>query len=67
VATPKYVGVETEFGIAVDSPNDVNPVLASWLVVAECMGGVAPPAVRGVECAPMRRFGLLLSCRGEVR
>jgi Pup amidohydrolase len=33
VATPKYVGVETEYGIAVDGPTEVNPVLASSLVV----------------------------------
>jgi Pup amidohydrolase len=33
VATPKYVGVETEFGITVDGPTEVNPVLASSLVV----------------------------------
>ena len=33
MATPKYVGVETEFGIAVDGPTEVNPVLASSLVV----------------------------------
>jgi Pup amidohydrolase len=31
--TPKFVGVETEFGITVDSPSEVNPVLASSLVV----------------------------------
>jgi proteasome accessory factor PafA2 len=33
VASPKYVGVETEYGIAVDGPTEVNPVLASSLVV----------------------------------
>jgi Pup amidohydrolase len=33
VATPKFVGVETEFGITVDGPTEVNPVLASSLVV----------------------------------
>ncbi|MFP4635951.1 MAG: proteasome accessory factor PafA2 family protein, partial [Nitriliruptoraceae bacterium] len=33
MATPKYVGVETEYGIAVDGPQEVNPVLASSLVV----------------------------------
>ena len=33
MATPKYVGVETEYGIAVDGPTEVNPVLASSLVV----------------------------------
>ncbi|MCC5949102.1 MAG: proteasome accessory factor PafA2 [Nitriliruptoraceae bacterium] len=31
--TPKFVGVETEFGITVDGPSEVNPVLASSLVV----------------------------------
>lgn len=31
--TPKYVGVETEYGIAVTGPTEVNPVLASSLVV----------------------------------
>jgi Pup amidohydrolase len=34
VATPKYVGVETEFGIQVRGPAEVNPVLASSMVVA---------------------------------
>jgi Pup amidohydrolase len=33
VPTPKFVGVETEFGITVDGPTEVNPVLASSLVV----------------------------------
>jgi Pup amidohydrolase len=33
VTTKKFVGVETEFGIAVDGPTEVNPVLASSLVV----------------------------------
>jgi Pup amidohydrolase len=33
VPSPKFVGVETEFGIAVDGPTEVNPVLASSLVV----------------------------------
>ena len=33
MATAKYVGVETEFGITVDGPTDVNPVLASSMVV----------------------------------
>jgi Pup amidohydrolase len=33
VATPKFVGVETEFGITVHGPTEVNPVLASSLVV----------------------------------
>jgi Pup amidohydrolase len=33
VPTPKYVGVETEFGIAVTGPSEVNPVLASSMVV----------------------------------
>jgi Pup amidohydrolase len=33
VPTPKYVGVETEFGIAVTGPTEVNPVLASSMVV----------------------------------
>jgi Pup amidohydrolase len=31
--TPKFVGVETEYGIAVTGPTEVNPVLASSLVV----------------------------------
>jgi Pup amidohydrolase len=31
--TPKFVGVETEFGIAVTGPTQVNPVLASSMVV----------------------------------
>jgi proteasome accessory factor A len=33
VSTPKFVGVETEYGIAVTGPTEVNPVLASSLVV----------------------------------
>lgn len=33
MAAPKYVGTETEFGIQVVGPSDVNPVLASSLVV----------------------------------
>jgi Pup amidohydrolase len=33
VATEKFVGVETEFGITVDGPGEVNAVLASSLVV----------------------------------
>jgi len=33
VSTAKFVGVETEYGIAVDGPTPVNPVLASSLVV----------------------------------
>jgi Pup amidohydrolase len=33
VASPKFVGVETEYGIAVTGPTEVNPVLASSLVV----------------------------------
>jgi Pup amidohydrolase len=33
VATDKFVGVETEFGIQVVGPSEVNPVLASSLVV----------------------------------
>jgi len=33
VSTAKYVGVETEYGITVDGPSPVNPVLASSLVV----------------------------------
>ncbi|MBW3620796.1 MAG: proteasome accessory factor PafA2 [Actinobacteria bacterium] len=33
MAIPKYVGTETEFGIQVVGPTDVNPVLASSLVV----------------------------------
>ena len=33
MSTPKYVGVETEYGIAVDGPSPVNPVLASSMVV----------------------------------
>jgi len=33
VSTRKYVGVETEYGITVDGPSPVNPVLASSLVV----------------------------------
>jgi Pup amidohydrolase len=33
VPTPKFVGVETEFGIAVTGPSEVNPVLASSMVV----------------------------------
>jgi Pup amidohydrolase len=33
VATPKYVGTETEFGITVTGPSEVNPVLASSMVV----------------------------------
>ncbi|MEX0953433.1 MAG: depupylase/deamidase Dop [Nitriliruptoraceae bacterium] len=33
MATQKFVGVETEYGIAVDGPTEVNPVLASSMVV----------------------------------
>ena len=33
MATPKYVGTETEFGITVTGPTEVNPVLASSMVV----------------------------------
>jgi Pup amidohydrolase len=33
LATPKYVGTETEFGITVTGPTEVNPVLASSMVV----------------------------------
>jgi Pup amidohydrolase len=33
VSTPKYVGTETEFGITVVGPTEVNPVLASSMVV----------------------------------
>jgi proteasome accessory factor PafA2 len=33
VPSPKYVGVETEYGITVDGPSEVNPVVASSLVV----------------------------------
>ena len=33
MSTRKYVGVETEYGITVDGPSPVNPVLASSLVV----------------------------------
>ncbi len=33
MSTPKFVGVETEYGIAVDGPSPVNPVLASSMVV----------------------------------
>ncbi|MTV27639.1 proteasome accessory factor PafA2, partial [Nitriliruptoraceae bacterium ZYF776] len=33
MSTPKFVGVETEYGIAVVGPTEVNPVLASSLVV----------------------------------
>ncbi|TVR35298.1 MAG: proteasome accessory factor PafA2 [Nitriliruptor sp.] len=38
MATPKYVGVETEFGIAITGPSDVNPVVASSLVVGAYRG-----------------------------
>lgn len=33
MSSPKFVGVETEYGITVDGPSPVNPVLASSLVV----------------------------------
>jgi Pup amidohydrolase len=33
VSSPVFVGVETEFGIAVTGPSEVNPVLASSMVV----------------------------------
>jgi Pup amidohydrolase len=33
VTTPKFVGTETEFGITVTGPSEVNPVLASSMVV----------------------------------
>jgi Pup amidohydrolase len=39
VATPKFVGVETEYGIAVDGPTEVNPVLASSLLVGAYRDG----------------------------
>jgi Pup amidohydrolase len=39
VPSPKYVGVETEFGITVDGPTEVNPVLASSLVVGAYRAG----------------------------
>ncbi len=38
MASPKYVGVETEFGIAVTGPSEVNPVVASSLVVGAYRG-----------------------------
>ena len=34
MSSPGYVGVETEYGITVDGPTAVNPVLASSLVVS---------------------------------
>jgi Pup amidohydrolase len=34
VSSPGFVGVETEYGIAVDGPTTVNPVVASSLVVS---------------------------------
>lgn len=34
LAIPKFVGIETEYGIAVDGPEKVNPVVASSLVVS---------------------------------
>jgi Pup amidohydrolase len=34
VSSPGFVGVETEYGIAVDGPTPVNPVVASSLVVS---------------------------------
>jgi Pup amidohydrolase len=39
VASPKFVGVETEYGIAVLGPTAVNPVLASSLVVGAYRSG----------------------------
>ncbi len=33
MTTPKFVGVETEYGITVTGPTEVNPVLASSMVV----------------------------------
>lgn len=39
MASPKFVGVETEYGIAVDGPSEVNPVLASSLVVGAYRSG----------------------------
>ncbi len=38
MATPKFVGVETEFGITVTGPSEVNPVVASSLVVGAYRG-----------------------------
>jgi proteasome accessory factor A len=38
VPTPKFVGVETEFGIQVIGPTVVNPVLASSMVVGAYRG-----------------------------
>ena len=33
MTTPRFVGIETEYGITVDGPSPVNPVLASSMVV----------------------------------
>ncbi len=38
MASPKYVGVETEYGIQVVGPTAVNPVLASSMVVGAYRG-----------------------------
>ena len=45
MTTRKYVGVETEFGITVDGPTELNPVLASSLVV----GAYRPSGDRDVR------------------
>ena len=39
MATPKFVGTETEFGIQVTGPTEVNPVLASSMVVGAYQTG----------------------------
>jgi hypothetical protein len=61
VPSPKYVGVETEYGIAVDGPSEVNPVVASSLVVgayragrARTCGGTTPTSTRCVTPAGSR-------------
>jgi proteasome accessory factor A len=42
LAQPKYVGTETEFGITVSGQPDVNPVLASSMVVSAYQSADAP-------------------------
>lgn len=39
MSSPGYVGVETEYGITVDGPTPVNPVVASSLVVSAYRAG----------------------------
>ncbi len=52
--TPKFVGVETEYGIAVDGPVEVNPVVASSMVVAAHRSGETGVGWDHTDENPMR-------------